>query len=151
MRLGQIIGLGTTEGFEEQGRTPDVEQAGNLARWFNANLDRDRFPWTVGPVAWSEGERTVAERYAKLWTVSLVCNQNTATRYRNQRKERQEKAIADALEGIGLTFQTRLGAAPKGQKRPGSGGIHFRSDVAPRSFVKEKKILAGSLGEEAEV
>jgi hypothetical protein len=144
MRLGQIIGIGTTEGFEEQGRPPDGEQAANLAQWFNANLDRERFPWTAGPVAWSAAERNVAEQYAKLWTVSLVSNQNTATRYRNQRKERQEKAIADALQGIGLTSQARLAPAPKGQRRPRSGGIHFPSDVLPRSFVKEKKILAGS-------
>jgi hypothetical protein len=144
MRLGQIIGLGTTEGFEEQGRAPDSEQASNLARWFNASLDRERFPWTTGPVGWGEAERIIAEHYAKLWTVSLVSNQNTATKYRNQRKDRQEKVIADALGGIGLTFQQRLCAAPKGQRRPSSGGIHFRSDVDPRSYVKEKKILAGS-------
>lgn len=144
MRLGQLIGLGTTEGFEEQDRIPDPEQAGSLARWFNANLDRERFPWTAGPVGWGEAERAVAEQYAKLWTVSLLANQNTATRYRNQRKGRQEKAIGDALCEIGLTFQTRLCPAPKGQKRPGAGGIHFPTDVAPKCFVKEKKILAGS-------
>lgn len=51
MRLGQLIGLGTTEAFEEQGKAPAAEQAGNLARWFDANLDRERFPWTSGPVA----------------------------------------------------------------------------------------------------
>jgi hypothetical protein len=144
MRLGQIMGLGTTEGFEEQGRTPDSTQAESLVQWFTTNLDRERFPWTIGEVTWTKGERAVAELYAKLWTVSLISNQNTATKYRNQRKERQEKAIADALQGIGLTFQPRLCPAPRGQKRPRSGGIHFRSDVAPRSFVKEKKILAGS-------
>jgi hypothetical protein len=144
MRLGQMIGLGTTEVFEEQGRSPDSEQAQVLARWFCANLDRERFPWLEGPVAWSKGERAVAEQYARLWTVSLVSNQNTATKYRNQRKDRQEKAIANALETIGLRFQPRLAPAPAGQKRPASGGVHFRSDVPPRSFVKEKKILAGS-------
>jgi hypothetical protein len=144
MRLGQIIGLGTTESFEEQGRAPDSEQAANLARWFNTNLDRERFPWASAPVSWSAGERSVAEQYAKLWTVSLVSNQNTATKYRNQRKDRQERAIANALQGIGLTFQARLGAVPKGQRRPRSGGIQFPSDILPKSFIKEKKILAGS-------
>jgi hypothetical protein len=144
MRLGQMIGLGSTEGFEEQRKVPDAEQAGNLARWFNANLDRERFPWTSGPVTWGNAERTIAEQYAKLWTVSLVSNQNAATKYRNQRKERQEAAIAAALNGIGLTFQDRLSPTPRGQRRPRSGGIHFPSDVAPRSYVKEKKILAGS-------
>ncbi len=45
---------------------------------------------------------------------------------------------------MGLTFQAQLNHAPKGQKRPRSGGIHFRSDVVPRHYVTEKKILAGS-------
>lgn len=144
MRLGQLIGLGSTDTFEEQGRPPNGEQAAGLSRWLNANLDRERFPWASGPIAWSAGERNVAEQYAKLWTVSLVSNQNTATKYRNQRKERQERTIADALERIGLTFQPRLAPTPKGQRRPRSGGVQLVSDVPPGSFVKEKKILGGS-------
>jgi hypothetical protein len=45
---------------------------------------------------------------------------------------------------MGLTLQRKLSPASQGQKRPRSGGINWVSDVAPRCYVKEKKILAGS-------
>ena len=38
----------------------------------------------------------------------------------------------------------KLAPAPDGLKRPHGGGIHFSTDIAPGSFVSEKKILAGS-------
>jgi len=155
MRLGQLIGLGTTESFEEQGAIPTDEQADRLARWFNDYLDKDRFQWLIRPHT-SEAERGIAEIYAKLWTVSLQANQNTATKYRTQRKEQQEKAIATALEKMGLTFQDRLGAhqLPRPRRKPGDpphsllprrpGGIDAVEDVRPGHYVKEKKILGGS-------
>jgi hypothetical protein len=155
MRLGQLIGLGTTEGFEEQGLVPSDEQADRLARWFNDYLDRERFQWLARPDM-SAAERGLAETYAKLWTVSLQSNQNTATKYRTQRKEQQEKAIAAALEGMGLKFQEKLGPPqasrprrkagdpphPPQPRRP--GGIDAVDDILPGHYVKEKKILGGS-------
>jgi hypothetical protein len=154
MRLGQLIGLDTTEGFEEQGLVPNDEQADRLARWFNDYLDKERFQWLARPKM-SRAERAIAETYAKLWTVSLQSNQNTATKYRTQRKE-QEKAIAAALEGMGLKLQEKLGApqarrprrksgdppAPPLPRRP--GGIDTVDDIRPGHYVKEKKILGGS-------
>jgi hypothetical protein len=155
MRLGQLIGLGTTESFEEKGVIPTCEQAKGLALWFNDHLDRDRFQWLSRPHM-SAAERRIAEIYAKLWTVSLQSNQNTATKYRNQRKDRQENAIATALQDMGLKFQIKLGVPPQPRKRrkPGDpphpklprrpGGIQSVDDVHPGHYVKEKKILGGS-------
>jgi hypothetical protein len=157
MRLGQIVELDSTEGFEERGERPTDAQAVCLVRWFTDYLDRERFPWTVpsaGPMA--EAERRIAGHYAKLCTVALVSNQNTATKYRNLRKERQERVIAGALEALGLRPQGRLGPPPtrrprrkKGEPPPPraprrAGGIDSIDDVQPGHYVKEKKILARS-------
>ncbi len=140
MRLGQLIGIGTTEAFEEQGATPTPDQAERLAEWFRAHLDRERFRW-LGGAAMSEPERRLAEIYARLWTVSLQSNQNTSTQYRNQRKERQEQAIADALLGIPLTFQPAIAPSATGVRH---GGVNDVEDIRPRHFAREKKVLGGS-------
>jgi hypothetical protein len=157
MRLGQILELDSTEGFEERAERPTDAQAARLAQWFTDYLDRERFPWaahSAGPL--TEAERRIAGHYAKLCTVALVSNQNTATRYRNLRKERQERAIAGALEALGLRPQERLGLPPtrrprrkKGEPPPPRaprrpGGIDSIDDVQPGHYVKEKKILARS-------
>jgi hypothetical protein len=155
MRLGQMIEIGSTEGFEEKGNRPTDAQADRLAQWFQAYLDQERFPWVANPGLAAQ-ERGIAEHYAKLCTVSLMSNQNTATKYRNQRKELQERAIAGVLGTMGLTPQARLGPAPPARKRrkkgdpplpppaPRLGGINAIDDVQPRCFVTEQKVLAGS-------
>jgi hypothetical protein len=155
MRLGQIIDLDSTEGFEEKGVRPTDEQADRLVRWFQDYLDRERFPWVANPTM-PGSERGIAEHYAKLCTVSLLSNQNTATKYRNQRKERQEAAISEVLRGVGLSLQERLGAPPEPRRRRQRGdppapraprrlgGINAVDDVQPGHFVREKKILGGS-------
>jgi len=140
MRLGQLIGINTTEAFEEQGVAPTPYQAGRLAEWFHDHLDRERFRWLDGETM-SDPEARLAETYARLWTVSLQSNQNTTTQYRNQRKERQEQAIADALLGIPLTFQAAIAASATGIRH---GGINDVADILPRYFAREKKILGGS-------
>jgi hypothetical protein len=131
--------MSSTDAFEEQGTVPDDQQADRLAMWFNDYLDKERFRWLAAKM--SDAERGLAETYAKLWTVSLQSNQNTATRYRMLRKEQQEKVIAAALAGMGLTFQEKLGSGGKG-KRP--GGIDSADDVQPKCYVKEKKIIGRS-------
>jgi hypothetical protein len=155
MRMGQLLGLDSTEPFEEKGMPPTSEEAKQLAKWFKDYLDKDRFQWLAKPHM-SVAERGVAETYAKLWTVSLQSNQNTATKYRTQRKERQEKAIAATLESIGLKLQKNLGPPPvslprwrkgdpprpKKPRRP--GGIDSVNDVQAGHYVAEKKILGGS-------
>lgn len=156
MRLGQIIGLGTTDSFEERQATPTDEQADRLARWFNDYLDRERFPWLANPAV-SPTERRISESFAKLWTVSLLSNQNTATKYRTQRKQRQEKAVVEALQTRGLKFQALLGPSalpPRARRKPSDpphpkvaaklGGIATVHDVQAGHFVKEQKILGGS-------
>ncbi|HKI34456.1 MAG TPA: XamI family restriction endonuclease [Gemmataceae bacterium] len=156
MRLGQIIGIKSTGPFEKGGAKPAPQQAADLVRWFINYLDRERFPWTEPtPPAWSEPERRIAEHYAKLCTVALVSNQNTATQYRNRRQEMQERAIANALEGMGLLIQQELGppATPKVRRKKGEppaplpprrpAGIHHVEDVRPGHYVREKTILAG--------
>ncbi len=152
MRLGQLIGLSTTEAFEGQGAVPSDDQAKRLARWFNNYLDRERFPWLDNHTMMLS-ERGLAESYAKLWTVSLQSNQNTLTKYRTQRKERQEKAIAKVLEGMGLKLQEKPRGTPgkRPQRKPvdppkprRTGGIDDVEDVQPGHYVKEKKILGAS-------
>jgi hypothetical protein len=144
MRLGQLLGIRSTDLFENETRSIGEAEARTLATWFKDNLDADRFPWACATTAWDEGERRIAEQYAKLWTVSLVSNQNALTAYRNQRKQRQEGAILNVLGQIGLTLQRRLQPAPQGQRRPSSGGIHFTTDLLPRSYVREQKVAARS-------
>jgi hypothetical protein len=138
MRLGQIIGGSTTEAFEERDKVPTPKEAKDLARWFNDYLDRARFQWLDRPKM-PAAERNLAETYAKLWTVSLQSNQNTATEYRNQRKAVQEKAIAIALERAGLKYQEKLGIQQSTARR--LGGINQVDDVQPNHYVKEQKIL----------
>src|SRR5262249_51915276 len=99
-----------------KGVQPTSEQASRLARWFQEYLDQERFPWVANKTM-PAVERRIAEHYAKLCTVSLVSNQNTATKYRNQRKEKQENAISEVLLGMGLLLQKRLGPPPATRKR----------------------------------
>lgn len=141
MRLGQIIGMGTTSEFEERGRVPTPAQAERLAAWLNLHLDHERFPWltSASPKLLPE-QRETAEKYARLWTVALLANQNVATRYRTQRKELQEAAIASALTTAGLESQSRLVLAP-GIRR--QGGIADLSNLHPNHFVRETKIRSG--------
>ena len=156
MRLGQIVGVGSTRPFEVAGTRPNDEVAGRLAQWFENYLDRERFPWTLQPSPqWNESERRIAEHYAKLCTVALVSNQNTDTEYRNKRQRIQEDAISETLKSIGLVFQAELGlpksprprrkkgdpAHPPEQRRP--NGITSIDDVRPGYYVKEQRILAG--------
>ncbi len=156
MRLGQIAGIGTTDSFEEKGRVPTGEQAERFARWFQQQLDRERFPWLDEAAApLSESERSIAERYAKVCTVALVSDQNTATAYRRRRKLRQEEEIASALRLAGLREQGYLGIQPTSQQtaflaavQPRQwahrlGGITTLNDVWPGHFVREQKILSG--------
>ena len=154
MRLGQLIGVDTTEAFEEKGRAPTDGQVTQLAAWVNGHLDRNRFQWLDRP-RMSAAERGLSETYAKLWTVSLQSNQNSATQYRTRRKEMQEAAIMAALGASGLALQETLGIVgpPRARRKAGDppfskpsrlGGINDAEDVRPGHYVREKKILAGS-------
>ena len=150
MRLGQIVGIGSTRPFEVDDKRPSDQVAGELAQWFQSYLDRERFPWTLTvPPAWSAPERQIAEHYAKLCTVALVSNQNTDTLYRNKRQKIQEDAIAAALVAIGLILQAEPGQPqpPRPRRKKGDprrpSGISSIDDVQPGSYVKEKVILTG--------
>ena len=97
MRLGQLVGIRSTDLFEREHdpKAPELDQANRLAEWFRMYLDRERFPWTdAAQPALSKLELRIAERYAKLSTVSLISNQNTDTAYRNQRKQRRKRQLA---------------------------------------------------------
>lgn len=146
LRLGQILEL-DTKPFEVQGKEPTDEQASRLAQWFCDYLDRERFPWVARPEL-PTNERVLAEHYAKLCTVALVSNQNTTTEYRNQRKDRQENAIADKLQEMGLNLQDQLElppidpSHPSPPKRP--GGINDVDDILPGHFFRGGKIIGRS-------
>jgi len=143
MRLGQLIEVDSTESFEERGIPPADVPAARLANWFKEYLDHERFPW-VAHKAMTAAERGIAEHYAKLCTVALVSNQNTATKYRNQRKEKQEGAIAKVLRDMGLTLQAKLGGMPSATPTARRGGIDGVDDVRPGHFVVGQKILGRS-------
>jgi hypothetical protein len=156
MRLGQIVGVGTTRPFEVGDARPSDAVAAEVGRWVENYLDRERFPWTSpAPPDWSPPERSIAEHYAKLCTVALVSNQNTDTLYRMNRQRLQEEAIADVLRSIGLAFQAELGPPRLPQPRRKKGdppqppvprrpvGISKIDDVQAGHFVTEKVILAG--------
>lgn len=112
MKLGQLIGLDTTAPFEESivdrgARFSELKRVvPELCRIVNECLDSQRFLWLQEKLA--AKELALAERYAKKWTCSLLANQNSATAFRNWRKELQETTAAEAIVRAGYaSVQTR--------------------------------------------
>ena len=112
MKLGQLIGLDTTAVFEENiidrgARFLELKKiAPELCRLVNECLDTQRFLWLQESL--SKKELSLAERYAKKWTCSLLANQNSSTAFRNWRKELQETTAVEAIVRAGYSsVQTR--------------------------------------------
>ncbi len=112
MKLGQLIGLDTTAVFEENiidrgARLSELKKAvSELCRLANEGLDSQRFLWLQETLA--PKELALAEKYAKKWTCSLLANQNSATAFRNWRKELQETTAVEAIVKAGYSsVQTR--------------------------------------------
>lgn len=101
MKLGQILGMDSTTSFEESkisgGKTMTLLKinAAKLVKIFNDNLDRQRFLWLNTKL--DKDSLSLAKDYAKKWTCSLIANQNSATDFRNWRKEMQESTITEML------------------------------------------------------
>jgi hypothetical protein len=105
MKLGQMFGYNSTQPLEE-GPAPRIgtaafnklQQASTEISYFlSRQIDRSRFIWLDQP----EQATELALRYAKNWTCSILANSNAETAYRNLRKTRQEKTIADFLARSG--------------------------------------------------
>lgn len=112
MKLGQLVGLDTTAPFEENiidrgARFAELKKvAPALCRLVNDWLDSQRFLWLQESLAGKD--LALAELYAKKWTCSLLANQNSATAFRNWRKELQETTAAEAIVKAGYaSVQTR--------------------------------------------
>lgn len=112
MKLGQLVGLDSTADFEEnivdRGRLGKTlaAVAPEICRMVNRYLDSQRFLWLQETL---QGyELSLAERYAKRWTCSLIANQNSATAFRNWRKELQETTAVEGIVKAGyVSVQTR--------------------------------------------
>ena len=112
MKLGQLVGLDTTAVFEDNiiDRGPRVKElkkaAPEICRMVNRYLDSQRFLWLQETL--NGRELRLAEKYAKQWTCSLIANQNSATAFRNWRKELQETTAVEAIVKAGyVSVQTR--------------------------------------------
>jgi len=125
MKLGQMVGLASTASFEN-GVVPNSAIAQRLATMVRHNLDRGRIVWQQARM--SPKERAVAQRYAKRWTASLMANQNSATDFRNWRKDIQENKI----EGAIMEASFRL--------LPNRPVVREIGSLPPGAFVKESKI-----------
>jgi hypothetical protein len=107
MKLGQLLGLDSTASLEDRlaasGRALAVvkKHADQIARLASETLDRQRFLWLNAELTYEQ--LSLARLYAKRWTSSLIADQNSATAFRNWRKELQEKSIASALVAAGYT------------------------------------------------
>jgi hypothetical protein len=112
MKLGQLVGLDTTAEFEENiidrgAKFKTLKRAApEICRMVNEYLDSQRFLWLQENLELKE--LALAERYAKQWTCSLIANQNSATAFRNWRKELQETTAAESIVKAGyMSVQTR--------------------------------------------
>lgn len=124
MKLGQLVGIDTTAPFEENiiDRGPRFAElkkiAPVLSRLINECLDSQRFLWLQETL--SGRELALAEQYAKKWTCSLLANQNSATAFRNWRKELQETTAVEAIVRAGYSsVQTRKTVASPDDLLPG--------------------------------
>ncbi len=101
MKLGQLLGIATTEQFE-QSSDPSLQTkreleklSPKLSELFRKNLDKGRLIWQHTRLKANQEE--LARSYAKNWTCSLVANQNSATSFRNWRRDVQESKITTAI------------------------------------------------------
>lgn len=112
MKLGQLVGLDSTAEFEENiidrgSKFKDLKKAApEICRMVNEYMDSQRFLWLQENL--ESKELSLAERYAKQWTCSLIANQNSATAFRNWRKELQETTAVESIVKAGyMSVQTR--------------------------------------------
>lgn len=112
MKLGQLVGMDTTANFEENIIDRGVKfkelkkAAPEICHMVNEYLDSQRFLWLQENL--ESNELKLAEKYAKQWTCSLIANQNSATAFRNWRKELQEMTAVESIVKAGyVSVQTR--------------------------------------------
>jgi hypothetical protein len=125
MKLGQILGVDSTERFES-GRSIDTDDAARLVEVVMQNLETERFPWRTSDMG--ETELDIAKRFARLWTCSLIANENAITAFRNWRKATQERRIQDVVQGAGYKLS------------PVKTPVTRVADVARGEYSCERKI-----------
>lgn len=107
MKLGQLVDLDSTKEFEDTRITNGekyrklVQIAPRLCGLFVEYMDWQRFLWLQTEMA--EDKFSLASKYAKKWTCSLISNQNSSTVFRNWRKELQETSAVNQAVRAGYT------------------------------------------------
>ncbi len=137
MKLGQLVGINSTSVFEDYKAESNsllkrlASISGKVIEIINDNLDRQRFLWLNTSL---NGEKMeLARMYAKRWTCSLIGDQNSATAFRNWRKDLQEKRIAAAISSAGYT--------EAGRRRM----IVKVTDLLPGQYYRECRIKGASV------
>lgn len=118
MKFGQFFSQNSIDKYESNKLNPTTAKYGKLseiapaiAQFLTENLDRTRFIWLEQSI--SDSERILAMEYARKWTCSIAADQNAQTRYRNWRKEQQERAIASAIVNLGYIKSSFTGVITK--------------------------------------
>ena len=137
MKLGQLVGLDTTSGIEDEKITKGRKLSKlktispKLCEIFNNYLDRQRFLWLQTEL--SPREYQLAIEYSENWTCSLISNQNSSTMFRNWRKELQETSAEKQIIEAGYCS---VGTRPT---------ISSIEDLLPGKFSRECRIVGRSI------
>jgi len=133
MKFGQMFGLKSVKGFEENRISPGSAKhrqlkalAPKMAEFVSANLDAWRFKWIRDGHDIRDME--LAHAYARKWTCSIAADQNASTKYRNWRKDQQEQALAAQLTSMGYV------------KSGFSGTVKDYDDINIGEFTTERKV-----------
>ncbi len=144
MKLGQLVGLNTTGDFEDAAVVTGTKAhtlariASRLVEIFNRQLDAQRFIW-LQRSDMTKREVDIAVQYAKKWTCSLIANQNSATDFRNWRKELQETTMVnEAVKAGYISVPTRR-------------TISHIEDLLPGQFSRECRVQGATDIEKADI
>lgn len=137
MKLGQLVGLDTTGNMEDSRVMSGhvMKQLKMIAPKIKAlvceYLDSQRFLWLQTSL--SDSEYRLARDYSKKWTCSLIANQNSATSFRNWRKELQESSAASQIVEAGYSSIARRAL------------VSSVDDILPGQFSRESRIKGQSV------
>jgi hypothetical protein len=132
MKLGQMLGRTSVEAVERDRITKgsslqDLKRlAPRIAAFATTHLDRRRFVWVEGQVPRSH--ITLAERFAKEWTCSIMADQDAQTRYRSWRKAQQEASVERVLIDSGYI---RSGF---------KGVVESKTDINRGEYCRERRV-----------
>lgn len=143
MKLGQLLGINTTKVFEDNFVTTKKQKeklmqfAPKICNLVNDYMDKQRFLWLQTSL--SKAEYDLAVKYAKKWTCSLIANQNSATDFRNWRKELQETSAVKEVVAAGYTSV------------PVRKMITSVNDILPGQYSRECRIKGNNTTQKADI